>query len=53
MVTGLYLLCIQHFNDFDKMGSKVTQRSLEVNLYKPHLSLWLVVLVTKYGIKLD
>ena len=31
------------------MGSKVTQGSLEVNLFKPHLTLAPVVVVSKFG----
>ena len=35
------------------MGSKVKLGSLEVNMYTPHMSLWSVVFLTKYDIKLD
>ena len=38
----------RHCEDFDKIRSKVTQHSLEVNLFKPHGSVPVVV-VSKFG----
>ena len=50
MIIAPYLQKKQHFEDFDKMGSKVTQGSLEVNLFTPHMSLGSLVLVAKYEV---
>ena len=50
MIIAPYLQKKQHFEDFDKMGSKVTQSSLEVNLFTQPICLGPVVLLAKYEV---